>query len=283
MLISVTLTAPDLSGCFFIKMTTQQIATTKKVELSLTLPSIRLNLLARILKEKAIVLLSNIYSPISNTVDSATASASSRARRIRFPQMGDRKFKFDKSFFKKAVPVVLGIIVIVGVISIVRSLPDAQSRPVTSTSQPANTSALATVQLNRKFVFPLLDEKGKEVGSFDYVIQDATIQKQIIVQGQRATAVKGRIFLILSLKITNNLEQSIQLNTRDYLRLVAQSNRNEQLAPDIHNDPVEVQAISTKYTRVGIAINEEDAKKLIQLKVGEIEGEKQNVDLNFKF
>jgi len=109
------------------------------------------------------------------------------------------------------------------------------------------------------------------------------LQKQIIVQGQRASAVNGRVFLILNLKITNNLEQTIQLNTRDYLRLIVVSNQSEQLAPDIHNDPAEVQAISTKYTRVGIALDEGDAKKKIQLKIGEINGEKQTIDLNFKY
>jgi uncharacterized protein YwlG (UPF0340 family) len=115
------------------------------------------------------------------------------------------------------------------------------------------------------------------------MIQSVNIQKQIIVQGQRATAINGREFLIVNLKITNNLKKTIQLNTRDYIRIITAGDANEQLAADIHNDPVEVQAISTKFTRVGIALDEADTKKTIHLKVGEIDGTKQNIDLNFKF
>ena len=113
------------------------ITTTRKVELSFTLPSVRLDLLAKTLKEKSAVLLTNIYSPISNGVSSSSSGASSRARRLRLPRMNGRNFKFDKGFMRKALPIVLGLVVIVGVISIVRSLPDAQSRPVTETKQTA--------------------------------------------------------------------------------------------------------------------------------------------------
>jgi len=274
-----------MRGFFFNKMTTPTpITTTKKVELSFTLPAINFEAFIQRTVERAAVLFSNIYNPISSSVSNASSQASSRAKRLRFPKMNNGGFDFKKINFKKVLPVLAGVIVLAAIISIVRSLPDAQSRPTTDESKKAaNLNALATVHLDRKFVFPLKDEKDKQVGSFDYVIQSATIQKQIIVQGQRATAVDGRVFLILNLKITNNLKQTIKLNTRDYMRLVTEGNKNEQLAPDIHNDPVEVQAISTKYTRVGVAVDEADAKKIIQLKVGEIDGDKKTIDLNFKY
>jgi len=285
LLISVRTYCPVETGLFFYKMTTPTpITTTKKVELSFTLPAINFEAFIQRTVERAAVLFSNIYNPISSSVSNASSQASSRAKRLRFPKMNNGGFDFKKINFKKVLPVLAGVIVLAAIISIVRSLPDAQSRPTTDESKKAaNLNALATVHLDRKFVFPLKDEKDKQVGSFDYVIQSATIQKQIIVQGQRATAVDGRVFLILNLKITNNLKQTIKLNTRDYMRLVTEGNKNEQLAPDIHNDPVEVQAISTKYTRVGVAVDEADAKKIIQLKVGEIDGDKKTIDLNFKY
>lgn len=194
------------------------------------------------------------------------------------------RIHFSKKFFKIFLPLILGVIIIGALLSMIRSLPDAQSKPVTETnSQIVAPDALSTINLDKKFTFPLKDDKGVVVGNFDYVIQSADVQKQIIVQGQRATAVAGRDFLILNLKITNNLKKTIQLNTRDYVRLTVASDPSEQLAPDIHNDPVEVQAISTKFTRIGVALDEKDIKKTINLKVGEIDGDKQNIDLNFKF
>lgn len=264
--------------------TQTSIATSRKVALTITLPTLDFGVLMQVIKESASTLLTDVYNPLSSRITTATSETSSRARRLKFPRMNRGGFKFNKNSLKILLPLVAGVIVIAAIVSIIRSLPDAQSRPVTvDTNKTISQNDLATVHLDRKFVFPLLDEKGKEVGNLDYVIQSAAIQKQIIVQGQRATAVSGRVFLILNLKITNNLKQTIQLNTRDYIRLITATNTKEQLAPDIHNDPVEVQAISTKYTRVGVAIDEVDAKKLVQLKIGEIDGDKQNIDLNFKY
>ena len=108
----------------------------------------------------------------------------------------------------------------------------------------------------------------------------AELRKEILIKGQKATAIKGRIFLIINLKIVNTLKQGINVNARDYMRLTVNGNSNELLAPDIHNDPVEVQAISTKHTRVGFAIN--DNEKNYVLQVGEIDGGKESIKLNLK-
>lgn len=255
------------------------IADSKKI--TITLPSVNFAVLSKKISDLMHEFFVSVYNPLRSNLSKGAEGASSRASRVKFPQMN--KFKFDKKSLKIILPIIIGIIVIVTVANVVKALPDAKSNPISNEKEIVLPDTLATINLDRKFDFPLKDEKGKEVGSFEYVIESVSLQKQIIVQGQRATAVNNRVFLILNLKITNNLKQMIQLNTRDYMRLVVKSNVSEQLAPDIHNDPVEVQAISTKYTRVGIALDEVDAKKTIQLKVGEIDGEKQNIDLNFKY
>lgn len=235
------------------------------------------------LKKISFQLFSTVYGQTTEGLSGAASAFSSRAERTKFGKMRNINFFSVKKIIKIVLPLLIGVIVLAAVIKIVRSLPDAQSKPVDTSSQITAPNALATVNLDKNYSFPLKDDKGAVVGNFDYVIQSAAIQKQIIVQGQRATAVNGRDFLILNLKITNNLKKTIQLNTRDYIRLTVASNTGEQLAPDIHNDPVEVQAISTKFTRVGIALDESDTKKPIQLKIGEIDGDKQNIDLNFKY
>lgn len=227
-------------------------------------------------------LFSTVYNPFRKAVTEASATTSEKTKKLSLP-----KFNFKKSFKKKqlmkiALPVLLVVFVVGGILSIIRSLPDAKGEKVTGTTTTKTSDAYATQVLDKHMSFPLKDDKGVLVGNFDYVIQSAELRRQIIVQGRSASAIQGRVFLTLNLKITNNLKKTIQLNTRDYLRLIVASNTNEQLAPDIHNDPVEVQAISTKYTRVGIAINEEDAKKPIVIKVGEINGDKETIPLNFK-
>ena len=136
-----------------------------------------------------------------------------------------------------------------------------------------------TLDLNKEFAFPLNNYKGEKIDEVKYMIEKAELRNEIIVQGKRATAVKGRTFLIINLKVSNEFTRSIEINTKDYVRLSVNGNEEEWLAPDIHNDPVEVQAISTKYTRVGFPINDTD-KNLI-IRIGEIEGEKEKIPLEF--
>lgn len=143
------------------------------------------------------------------------------------------------------------------------------------------TSASSPIQmetLNKEFSFPVSGADGKSI-NMKFVVQDASLNNEIVVQGQNATAIPGRVFLIISLRISNDFNQSIQINTRDYVRLSVNGDGNTWLAPDIHNDPVEVQAISTKITRVGFAINTTD--KNLVLQIGEIKGDKQKIELKF--
>jgi hypothetical protein len=202
------------------------------------------------------------------------------------------QFKKFKRFFRKSpyIPfVIVGVIVVVIAGFIINGFISNQPQSSTKTLGASATNnkvtpivvakPIATDTLNKTFNFPLKDASGKEVSKIQYQIQSAELDNQIVVQGQVATAVQGRVFLILNLKITNNYDKSVQLNTRDYVRLIV-DNSSDKLAADIHNDPVDVEAISTKVTRLGFPI---DANfKSLKLEVGEITGKKQTIELNFK-
>lgn len=234
------------------------------------------------------MLFSVIYNPLRKSVIQSTSFAGEVMKKSSFSEKFKAFRKLNrKKLFKMVFPIVLIVIVLGVAIAIVKNLPDAQSTP-TAISNSSSTeikvaSALATQNLDKQMQFPLKDANGKEVGKFEYTIQNAEVRKQIVVQGRNATAVSGRVFLIFNLKLKNNLDKALQLNTRDYIRISVASNPSEKLAADIHNDPVEVQAISTKYTRVGLALEEKDAHQPIEITVGEIGGAKQTVTLNFKF
>lgn len=152
----------------------------------------------------------------------------------------------------------------------------------TSSSNSTNNNIQkpsATTPINRELSFPIKDEKGQTISQLKFSLTDAQLTNEIIVKGQKATSVAGRQFLIVNLKIVNDSNKKIQIDTRDYLRLSVNGNQQELLAPDIHNDPVEVQALSTKYTRLGFPINVSDNQ--LKLKVGEINGDKTDIDLSF--
>jgi hypothetical protein len=176
---------------------------------------------------------------------------------------------------KKILYIALSIVSIILVILIVRGLVGNGS--TSSDTKVSNANDITSI--NKEFSFPLRNENGEEVSSFKYLIENAELRDEIIVKGQKATAIKGRDFLILTLKLQNDLDDSIEVSTKDYLRLSVNGNEDEWLAPDIHNDPVEVQAISVKNTRLGFPVNENDKNLVIQ--VGEINGDKEKIEINF--
>lgn len=139
--------------------------------------------------------------------------------------------------------------------------------------------AKAAQKLNKELSFPIKNAEGEEVAKVRYQIESAELYDTIIVKGQRARAVKGRTFLVINLKITNGFNQGIEINTRDYLRLSTNDGK-EKLAADIHNDPLKVQAESTKPTRIGFAINE--SEKNVILYFGELNADKkQEIKITF--
>lgn len=203
-------------------------------------------------------------------------STVNNAKKPKFKKPSFPKFN-SKKFTRIVLPLLLiGFLISVGVMA-------SKSLPTTANPIGGNDLSLKPAikmqGLNRGFKFPIKDQEGEEIGSFNYTLEKAEIRNEIIVQGKRATAVEGRAFLIINLKIVNELNQGLNINSRDYVRLSVNGNDKEWLAPDIHNDPVEVQAISTKYTRIGFPINETD--KNLVLRVGEINGKKEIINLPF--
>lgn len=175
---------------------------------------------------------------------------------------------------------IIGIVAVILLLAayIVTQSKSSSAAVTDSNGQVQLSPPRAQENINRQFSFPLTDDKGNQVGQFTYTVDTAQLQDDIIVKGQKASAVKGRTFLIINLKIKNDLNSKININTRDYIRLTI-NNSSDMLAPDIHNDPVEVQPISTELTRVGFPINIGD--KNLALHIGEIKGSKTTIPLNF--
>jgi hypothetical protein len=181
-----------------------------------------------------------------------------------------------KSKTKKIVGLIAGIIVLV-----LAFVFFTRSNKSSNTSLQANNSvsAKSSATIGKEFEFPIKDDGGKEVSKFKYTVESAEVRDEIVVKGQKVNSSDGRTFLVINLKLANTLDRMMQINSRDYIRLIRNGNPNEQLAPDVHNDPVEVQAISTKLTRVAFPINNTDTD--LQLQIGEIAGEKQIVPVTF--
>jgi len=223
------------------------------------------------IKDKAISFYENFKSRRDNQTESQDHGISSVSKMDNIKGIGSQ---IDK---KKIGLLVLGLVVALLFVIVVANMLSG-SNEQTASDKVQVKAAIAVQDIGGEFEFPLTNGDGEEVGKFRFVIDKAEINDEIIVKGQKATAVEGRVFLIVTLKVSNDFEQAIELNTRDYIRLAVNGNGEELLAPDIHNDPVEIQAISTKYTRVGFPINDTDSD--LTLLVGEINGVKQSIVLD---
>ena len=195
-----------------------------------------------------------------------------------FKSVLSKKSNFKLPFSPKILLIIVGILAVSGVILLFKSTQTTNAS-IANSEKPAAPAVISKQIINKEFSFPIKDSNSKELSKIKYLIQSASLQDEILVKGQRARAIQGRTFLILDLKITNTFNQGIQINSRDYVRLSVNGNSEELVAADIHNDPVEVQAISTKQTRIGFPINETDGK--LELKVGEINGKKETVKITF--
>jgi len=193
---------------------------------------------------------------------------------------GSFRGKGPKWQWKKVIGYGLMVVVIVGLAIGIGRVWQGFGKSGSVTNETAVLGAKATEAVGREFSFPLRDAKGVEVGRLKFLVDKAELRDEILVKGQKAKAVEGRTFLLLTLKISNEFERRIEIDTRDYVRLSVNGNKDEWLAPDFHNDPVEVQAISIKYTRVGFPINGTDTN--LVLRIGEIKGEKTEISLTIK-
>ncbi len=192
-------------------------------------------------------------------------------------QRGKRAFK-KSPLFPIIILVIFAMIAVYLISNAIKSTPSTNALG-SGDERTELKKAKDSYTISKQFLFPLKDASGKEVSKIKFIVENAELRDEIIVKGKRAVAIKGRTFLIFNLKITNDYSQTITLNTRDYFRVMVEKS-TEKLAPEIHNDPVEIQPISTKYTRIGLPINDTD--KNITLQVGEISGKKENIKITFK-
>jgi flagellar basal body-associated protein FliL len=188
----------------------------------------------------------------------------------------------NKEGFKRFIPiVVLVVFVLIGLFFVGRFIKNSFSNQTLNAadSRVAIKGPKAQMTIGKTFEFPLTDDSGKTVATLKFFLDDAELRDEIILNGQKATLVKGRTYLILTIKLTNNSDKFIQMKVRNYVRLNVNGAKDEWTAAQVYNDPVEVQPESTQQTRLGFPVNDSD-KDMI-LRVGDLEGKKELIPLNF--
>jgi hypothetical protein len=135
------------------------------------------------------------------------------------------------------------------------------------------------IQINKKFTFSGIDDTGKKKNQLEMTITDVEKTDQVIVQEKTYTSKNEKTFLIVNLELKNDTSGRLNIFPGDLIRLVVNDNNQKLFAPDLHNNYVLVAPISTKIDRVGFVIDK--SAQDLKLQVGEVEGEKEVISLNF--
>ncbi len=146
-----------------------------------------------------------------------------------------------------------------------------------SQSKTTDTNPLlAQTDVSKDFKFEALlpNKKASEV---NLRLTSAEKRTEILVQGKPAQTKNDKIFLVLNLEIDNSDSLPKYMSPVDVFRLVSADGK--LFAADVHSGMLEIQPLSTKLNKIAFVINKED--KQFNLKVGELEGEKEDIQINF--
>lgn len=144
--------------------------------------------------------------------------------------------------------------------------------------QPASVKpAKATTEVKKSFKFSASKIAGKGEEEVNFTITTAELKDEIKVKGVPRKANKGNLFLLLRLEIENESTNRLSLTPADLIRLVGENEK--KFAPDFHNATIIIDPISVRKDLVSFIVSQEQRK--FTLLVGELEKEKEKVEVNF--
>lgn len=167
---------------------------------------------------------------------------------------------------KKYLPLLLVLLLIFAVFSLVRRIWGGK------------TKGEVTVQVNQTFEFVGRDDDGNPTEvTLPLTFLSATKQDSVNIQGQKATAKNGKVFLVLDFEAKNNTSNPLYLLPVDLIRLL--QDEETRIAPSVHQGRLEVRPVSSKFSNLGFVI--EEKQKDFQFEIGEIDGEKTGLTVSF--
>lgn len=136
------------------------------------------------------------------------------------------------------------------------------------------------VTVDKSYDMAALNNLGKVLSSkIRFKIAAAEKTNKVLVKDQIFTAKNNKLFLIINVELKNDATNPVNLMPGDLVRLTIEGDEDNKYAPDLHNNLVLISAISTKNDRIGFVIP--DTARKFKLYVGELEGKKETVALNF--
>ncbi|OGY32498.1 MAG: hypothetical protein A3A57_03235 [Candidatus Woykebacteria bacterium RIFCSPLOWO2_01_FULL_41_12] len=135
-----------------------------------------------------------------------------------------------------------------------------------------------SVQINKSYeVVARTEKKQRTTGRFKMTITNARFASSVLVQGKRATPIKGKIFLIVDIEIENPHKVQLYAFPVDLFRFIRED--GQKFAPSVHQGAVLVRPEATKKSNVAFVA--EPGEKKFRIEVGEIGEAKEILEITF--
>jgi hypothetical protein len=135
----------------------------------------------------------------------------------------------------------------------------------------------ATVELNKTFEFSAAKVGQKGTQKIKFTIASAELKDEIKVKSVPRKSDKESLFFVVRLEIDNPTSDKLSLAPSDLIRLVVGADK--KFAPDFHNATIIIDPISIRKDLVSFVIPSD--QKTFRLSVGELEGKKEIIEINF--
>lgn len=133
---------------------------------------------------------------------------------------------------------------------------------------------VAENQLDKNFDFKLNLSPEEEI-NLKMVLVNAKKVKTVATNNQPLQANPGKEFLVLTLEYENSHSQALRVDSQSFFRLIRDEKKH---AADFYNGQIELPAISVKKDEIGFVV---EGEKSFKLQVGQVEGEKEEIEINF--
>lgn len=172
---------------------------------------------------------------------------------------------------------IIAVVVVLVIVFVVARRPQTPSMTKSSAAVLTETAkAKAVANVNRSFTFDAVNQS-KENKEVTFTITTVERKDEIKVQGETRKANKDIDFLLVRIEIENPHTQRLAIAPADLIRL--QDENGKLYSPDYHNGNVILDPISVKKDLISFVV--ESSSKSFTLQVGELEGEKEKVEVKF--
>ena len=167
------------------------------------------------------------------------------------------------------VTVVLGGLFIVG-----KGKGESKSQSPVVTTTVSEPSAKA--EINQTFLVSI-SNASKVTREVNFTITSVERKGEIRLKDVTRRPASGKDYLLIRIEIQNDHSEKLAIASQDRIRMVG--DQGKLFAPDYHNGAIVVEPLSVKKDLVAYVVDK--STKSFSFMVGDLNGEKQRIEVNF--